>query len=169
MTEEKKKATDVLLEMQHQLDVLTKICQDNNANIKQLRNEIAIERRSNKNINANVSVHQDAPGGREVLTSSPQAPTETNKHSVIEQTLLYKSNQRGVALADVKIYDVETGSMIKKALTGPNGKWDGLLPAGKYRIEIKKGPAAGQKAFIIRDELEVKGDGAPIILERKLV
>jgi hypothetical protein len=168
MTEDKKTATEVLLDMQHRLEVLTKICQDNNANIKQLRNELALERRTGKNSNSNVPVHQDAPG-REALASNPAPPADTNKHSVIEQTLLYKSNQRGVALADVKIYDVETGSMIKKSLTGPNGKWDALLPAGKYRIEIKKGPAAEQKAFIIRDELEVKGDGAPIIIERKLV
>jgi len=169
MTEEKKTATEVLLEMQHQIEVLTKICQDSNANVKQLRKEIDLERRSRANSNTNVAAHQVAPGGGEVAAPSPPPPAETNRHSVIEQTILYKATQRAVALADVKIYDIETGSMIKKALTGPGGKWDALLPAGNYRVEIKKGPSGGQKAFIFREELNVKGDGAPIILERKLV
>jgi len=164
MTEEKKTATEVLSEMKHQLDVLTKLCQDTNTNVKQLRNEINLKNRS---VQTQPTYFPQANMESEVAEVAP--PIVTNKHSAIEQTVLYKSSQRAVALADVKIYDVETGSMLKKALTGPNGKWDALLPVGKYRVEIKKGPAAGQKAFITRDELEVKGDGAPIVLERKLV
>lgn len=169
MTEEKKTATEVLLEVQHQIEVLTKICQDSNTNIKQLRKEIDLERRSRVNGNINVAAYQVASSSPESMAATSPSPVETNKHSVIEQTILYKSTQRAVALADVKIYDIETGSMIKKALTGPGGKWDALLPAGNYRVEIKKGPSGGQKAFISREELNVKGDGAPIILERKLV
>lgn len=164
MTEEKKTATEVLSEMKHQLDALTKLCEDTNTNVKHLRNEINLKNRSTQAQPPNFPQANVEPKAAEVAP-----PVATNKHSVIEQTVLYRSSQRAVALADVKIYDVDTGSMLKKALTGPNGKWDALLPAGKYRVEIKKGPAAGQKAFITRDELEVKGDGAPIVLERKLV
>lgn len=159
----KKKASDVLIELQEQVAVLTKMCQDIDSNVKHIRKELNLQ----KKVTKQEQVHfppaqiQDKP--------AVSVPTETNKHSTIEQSLVYKSTQRPIALADIKIYDIDTGSMIEKKLSGPNGKWNALLRPGKFRVEIKKGPTAGNNAFIEKFELEIKGDGAPIILGRKLI
>lgn len=168
---EKKKATDVLLEIQDKIDLLFKLCEDSNNNIKHLRKDFNIIKITKAPIITPIidKVKQIVNQKPTVTAPTVEPPKETNKHSMIEQTVFYKSNQRAVILGNVKIYDIETGSMVKETLIGQNGKWTALLPPGKFRVEIKKGPVGGNKGFINTLSVEVKGEGAPIILERNLV
>lgn len=166
-----KTASQILLEQQQQIKELFQLCQDTNANVKALLNNINLQRRAT----AQAPLVPDVVPPREEMPAPPAkhpAAKENVKESMVEQAVVYQSNDRPVALANVEIFDVDSGPggvRIKKTVTSSNGKWTASLPRGKYRVEIKKGPAQGNPGFIKREDFEIAGDGKPLIMERKIV
>ncbi len=91
------------------------------------------------------------------------------KHVTVQQRIVYSQDQRPVILADVKVFSVESGTLMKHTRTNASGFWDAKIPMGLYKIEIKKGPNANKKGFLKKYEVAVTADGGAQELERKAV
>lgn len=158
-----KKASDLLFELQKEVYHLQKLSEDNNQLLKIILNKLNLKEKKEEFDfpPAHVSVPEEKP--------IVQTPSGDNKHSTIEQTLVYKNSQRPITLAEIKIFDLKTNSNVVKTVTSTSGKWSATLPKGNYRVEIKKGPIQTEKAFIDRFDLEIDGSGKPILLEKKII
>ena len=164
MNVEKKNASEVLAEVKSELSLIRKLSEDNNNLLKILVNKINLQQRNKPEPKEEFDFHE-----AEVKTPTVSAPVETNVNSTIEQTVLYKSSQKPVSLAEIKVTNIKTGTLIYKTVTNTSGKWTGSLEPGNYRVDIKKGPIQTESAFMTTLKLEVDGSGKPILLGRKLV
>ena len=75
--------------------------------------------------------------------SVPVANQEIKKMPVMQRCL--DKNNKAIFLADVEIVDLNNGQTIHTTRTNGAGKWQASLPAGRYKIRVKK-PGRGDEA-----------------------
>lgn len=101
---------------------------------------------------------------------APTVSTSVEKKPVtVQQRIVYSQDQRPVILADVKVFSIESGTLMKHTRTNASGFWDAKIPMGLYKIEVKKGPNANKKGFLKKYEVVVTENGGAQELERKAV
>lgn len=166
LTKETRSATEVLLALEHRQEQVEGLLLSVDTNVKMILNKLNLLQQTKSVLQPTVMSERMFPEVVKVVASPPPEP---GLLSTIEQQVLYKSDQRPIIVADVQVFDTLTNSKVAKVLTSGAGKWHTALPAGKYRVEIKKGPTAGHQGLIHKFDMEVVEGGAPMPLDRKLL
>lgn len=169
MSADTRSAVEVLLSIENRLEKLeaeVSFIRSVDSTTKNILNRLNVLQKSK-------NVSQQQVQFKEAKAQAPPSVTPvdgvTNLLSTIEQRLLYASDQQPIILADIKIYEISTNSMVYKTTTAMSGKWHAALKAGKYRVQIKKGPVQDKGGVISSLDIEVFGDGKPMPLEKKLI
>lgn len=180
---DKRKASDVLLDLEGKIDKIGGVIIQLDLNVKTILNKLNIA-------DATIAEPPSPPKQKLVLRATakpvtdspvtdPPVPTmddvtfpqaeQKKRRSVVEQRVIYNDG-RPVILANVTISEVEVPTnIIDKVVTDSHGKWHSQLFGGKYIIEVKKGPTSAKRPFQMEYEIEIPGNGRPLSLDRKQV
>lgn len=96
----------------------------------------------------------------------PTQQPQTQKGSVInvEQRIVNRDS-KSVFLADVEIFDIDSGEKVHKTRTNGTGKWMAALPVGKYRVVIRKREPVMKTNVEVSQEIVVDGNESPLRLQ----
>lgn len=152
-SEEKRKATDIILDLEQKVDNLTRYLTNVDLNIKLILNRLDglktadlsnVEARPSQDpkptpvpVEKQVTVESFAqvPGSSEKkIIKSVVAPKQ--KKNTIYQRVFYPDSGKAI-LVNVNIFD-EQGSPAGQTKTDMSGKWKILLRPGKYTVVLKK-------------------------------
>jgi hypothetical protein len=183
-------ATDVLLSMERNIELLLHQSRVADTNIKLILNHLNLLTRppvkadipqtlapAHGPAKASVGVPEGPvifPEARVEAPPQVEAPIELtpeilNRKSSVQQKIVYKDS-RPVILAEVLVIDpVVQTNIIHKTRTDSHGKWHTELYSGKYIVKIKKGPTAMQPGFCKEYDIEILPGDKTTILERKQI
>lgn len=126
----RKKATDVILDIDKKLNDLINYTKNLDHNIK-----IILARLNESSQNQVISPQP------EVKTTEEKKPAEPNVPKIksvnVSQQVIYKDG-RHIFLADVEIRDEAGKKLIKQTRTNVKGKWIAALAPGNYIIKVSK-------------------------------
>jgi len=104
-------------------------------------------------------------------TQSPKPPKQPDEYQVqkgtminVEQRIVNREN-KSVFLADVEIFNIDSGEKTYKGRTNGTGKWMAALPLGKYRVVIRKRESVTKTNVEVNQEVVVDGSESPLRLQ----
>lgn len=116
------------------------------------------------------------PPAKPKKTAAPTPPpaqkpaTEATTHGIIpvEQRVVDK-NAKTVFLADVEIFNLDSGEQVSKSKTNGTGKWMAALPVGIYKVTIKKLESLTRERVESVQTIEVDGTQSPLKLPMVII
>lgn len=188
---EERKASEILLQLEHELKQLTGYVKTIDFNLKLLLSRV----NSSASLTADVTpvvkqVETPSPSAFSMPTveavgipplafpSSPAASvvpknqktakkvTSSEASSTkmpVQQRVIFPDG-RNVMLANVEIYDLQN-NLAKKTKTNSAGKWNATLIPGKYFVMVSKSIPNSKKPVEKRFEIEIPVSDAPIELD----
>lgn len=90
----------------------------------------------------------------------PQSGSTIN----VEQRIVNREG-KSVFLADVEVFNIDSGEKVYKSRTNGTGKWVAPLPIGKYRVVVRKREPVTKANLEINQEVVVDGSESPLRLQ----
>jgi hypothetical protein len=171
-----RKASDVLIELEHKVDTLLKLCQMFDSNIKLVlhrQNELtkALEQAISGETpeNAEVALTADEPIIQ--IESEPKGQRRTSRTSALEvekgttavpvSQMITDQNGKILYMADVEVLDANK-DLVLKTKSNAAGKWQAALMPGDYFVNVLK---KGKKNMTLMQAFKVTQSSSTIVLD----
>lgn len=195
MTDENRKASDILISLEEKLntvlklvsvyDMNTKLILDRTNKIFSILEKMQLPEQPKPQLPQEEKKEEDIvqvqKGETIQIEEKPfinkrgrksQAIKSDRKIPVIQQVVMKTENNslKDVFLADVNILD-EENNLVHKCKTNTSGKWQAQLSAGKYNINIVKTDTSTKRKHDISKQIEVidYGDNEQNVLEKIII
>lgn len=93
-----------------------------------------------------------------------QQPAKAGSSVNVEQRIVNREG-KSVFLADVEVFNIDSGEKVHKSRTNGTGKWMASLPFGKYRVVIRKREPVTKANIEVNQEVVVDGTESPLKLQ----
>ncbi len=177
--EEKRKASEVIIELERKIDLLIKMVANHSNNnvlilskVNELNNKLDKAMFSDPKPSDNVILNYETENiftNHEIIGTRRTARAEANpgldsQVKVAVHQLVMDLSEKPMILADVEVIS-DNNDIVVKTRTSASGRWQGALQPGKYTINILKRETGSRKRIEYKKEVVITGDRTPYELE----